>query len=105
MAVRAQKRRFIQPVAMGPLSPNVPDPACTSNQGRVCRPLPGAVPSGDGRSLCACGGCMRVVVLIAGLICLVGCTRAHYRLSADREVYPILGERAADAGFATDRLQ
>jgi outer membrane protein TolC len=48
---------------------------------------------------------MRVVVLIAGLICLVGCTRAHYRLSADREVYPILGDRAAEAGFATDRLQ
>lgn len=47
---------------------------------------------------------MRLVALVVGLVCLGGCTRAHYRLSADREVYPILGERAAAAGFATDRL-
>src|SRR5262245_42696756 len=51
------------------------------------------------------GGCMRVAALFVGLACLAGCTRAHYRLSADREVYPILGDRAAAAGFATDRLQ
>jgi outer membrane protein TolC len=48
---------------------------------------------------------MRVAALFVGLACVVGCTRAHYRLSADREVYPILGDRAAAAGFATDRLQ
>jgi len=48
---------------------------------------------------------MRVAALCVGLACLAGCTRAHYRLSADREVYPILGERAAAAGFATDRFQ
>src|SRR4051794_11065556 len=48
---------------------------------------------------------MRVAALLVGLACLGGCTRAHYRLSADREVYPILGDRAAAAGFATDRLQ
>jgi outer membrane protein TolC len=64
---------------------------------------PGAVPSGTvptGHS----GDGMRLVALVIGLACLGGCTRAHYRLSADREVYPILGERAAAAGFATDRL-
>lgn len=48
---------------------------------------------------------MRRAALAIGLACLMGCTRAHYRLSADREVYPILGERAAAAGFATDRLE
>jgi outer membrane protein TolC len=48
---------------------------------------------------------MRLAVLAVGLACLTGCTRAHYRLSADREVYPILGERASAAGFATDRLE
>lgn len=44
-------------------------------------------------------------LLVVGLAGLSGCTRAHYRLSADREVYPILGDRATAAGFATDRLQ
>ncbi|HEX3146457.1 MAG TPA: TolC family protein [Gemmataceae bacterium] len=48
---------------------------------------------------------MRVVSFVVGLACLAGCTRAHYRNSADHEVYPILGDRARDAGFATDRLQ
>ena len=48
---------------------------------------------------------MRVVVLMLAISCLAGCTRAHYRLSADREVYPILGDRAGAAGFATGRLQ
>jgi outer membrane protein TolC len=48
---------------------------------------------------------MRLAALLVGLACLGGCTRAHYRLSADREVYPILGDRATAAGFATDRLQ
>src|SRR5438093_136152 len=66
---------------------------------------PGGVPSGDGRRPRAGGGIMRV----AGLLLLVafgtGCTRAHYRLSADREVYPIVAERATAAGFATERLE
>jgi outer membrane protein TolC len=48
---------------------------------------------------------MRLAALCVGLVCLAGCTRAHYRLSADREVYPILGDRAVAAGFATDRFQ
>jgi len=48
---------------------------------------------------------MRVAGLLLALSLLAGCTRAHYRLSADREVYPILAERASAAGFATDRLQ
>jgi outer membrane protein TolC len=48
---------------------------------------------------------MRVAGLLLLLILLTGCTRAHYRLSADREVYPILDDRAVAAGFATDRLQ
>jgi outer membrane protein TolC len=48
---------------------------------------------------------VRVAALFVGLACLAGCTRAHYRLSADREVYPILGDRATAAGFATDRLE
>src|SRR5262245_18006076 len=47
---------------------------------------------------------MRVAALFVGLACLAGCTRAHYRLSADREVYPILSDRSAAAGFAADRL-
>src|SRR6476660_1109414 len=66
---------------------------------------PGIAPSGDGRGPRAFGGTMRV----AGLLLLValgtGCTRAHYRLSADREVYPIVADRADAAGFATNRLE
>src|SRR5262245_40356618 len=45
---------------------------------------------------------------VKGLLLLValgtGCTRAHYRLSADREVYPIVADRADAADFATNRL-
>jgi outer membrane protein TolC len=48
---------------------------------------------------------MRCASLLVGLVVLTGCTRAHYRLSADREVYPILDDRAKAAGFATDRSQ
>jgi len=48
---------------------------------------------------------MRALGLLLLLALLTGCTRAHYRLSADREVYPILADRAAAAGFATDRMQ
>jgi outer membrane protein TolC len=36
---------------------------------------------------------------------LVGCTRAHYRNSADREVYPIVGDRNFAAGSNTDRIE
>ena len=48
---------------------------------------------------------MRAWGLLLLVSVLTGCTRAHYRMSADREVYPILAERADAAGFATDRLQ
>ena len=37
---------------------------------------------------------MRVCGLLLLTTLLVGCTRAHYRLSADREVYPIVAERS-----------
>ncbi|HJZ94333.1 MAG TPA: TolC family protein [Gemmataceae bacterium] len=46
---------------------------------------------------------MRQAGLLLLLTLLVGCTRAHYRMSADREVYPILDDRAGAVGFATDR--
>ncbi len=48
---------------------------------------------------------MRVGVLLLLTTLLVGCTRAHYRMSADREVYPIVGERNAAAGSFTDRIE
>jgi outer membrane protein TolC len=48
---------------------------------------------------------MRVAGLSLLACALAGCSPAYYRLSADREVYPIVAERAAAAGFATDRLQ
>ncbi|MBO0700946.1 MAG: TolC family protein, partial [Zavarzinella sp.] len=48
---------------------------------------------------------MRLAGLCLLACALAGCSPAHYRLSADREVYPIVAERAAAAGFATDRLQ
>jgi outer membrane protein TolC len=51
------------------------------------------------------GGRMRVAGFLLLLTLLAGCTRAHYRRSADREVYPILDDRAHAAGFATDRGQ
>lgn len=35
---------------------------------------------------------------------LVGCTRAYWRRSADREVYPIVAERTDAAGSANERL-
>ncbi|HKA07247.1 MAG TPA: TolC family protein, partial [Gemmataceae bacterium] len=48
---------------------------------------------------------MRVAALLLLVAFGTGCTRAHYRLSADREVYPIVAERADAAGFATERLE
>jgi outer membrane protein TolC len=42
-----------------------------------------------------------VVLLIASC---TGCTRAFWRANADRETYPVVAERAWEAGFATDRL-
>lgn len=48
---------------------------------------------------------MRVWGLLLLTTLLVGCTRAHYRRSADREVYPIVADRNAAAGDAGDRLQ
>jgi outer membrane protein TolC len=66
--------------------------------------MPGELPSGDGVRLRADGGCMRVFALLLLAMLVVGCSRAHYRIAADREVYPILGDRAAATGFAADRL-
>jgi hypothetical protein len=48
---------------------------------------------------------MRALGLVLLACALAGCTRAHYRQSADREVYPILGDRGWAAGFAADRLE
>jgi len=48
---------------------------------------------------------MRVAGLFLLACALAGCTRAHYRQSADREVYPIVADRAAAAGFAAERLE
>jgi outer membrane protein TolC len=48
---------------------------------------------------------MRTAGLLLLACAAAGCTRAHYRLAADREVYPIVGERAGAAGFAADRLE
>ena len=45
----------------------------------------------------------RAGVLLLIAVC-TGCTRAFWRTDADRETYPIVAERAAEAGFATDRL-
>ncbi len=38
-------------------------------------------------------------------VCAAGCTRAHYRTAADREVYPILGERVLKPEYAVGRTQ
>jgi outer membrane protein TolC len=48
---------------------------------------------------------MRVGGLLLLACALAGCSPAHYRRSADREVYPILADRAAAAGFAAERLE
>jgi outer membrane protein TolC len=48
---------------------------------------------------------MRVCGLLLLTTLLVGCTRAHYRLSADREVYPIVADRNAAAGDFGERMQ
>jgi len=47
---------------------------------------------------------MRVLMLlfVAGLIC--GCTRAHYRVQADRETYHITEERNQDPRWAVPRI-
>ncbi len=38
-----------------------------------------------------------------GLLCAVGCSRSHYRLAADRETYPIIGERVVKPEYAIGR--
>jgi outer membrane protein TolC len=48
---------------------------------------------------------MRVCGLLLLTTLLVGCTRAHYRRSADREVYPIVADRNAASGDFAERLQ
>ena len=48
---------------------------------------------------------MRVCGLLLLTTLLVGCTRAHYRQSADREVYPIVADRNAASGDFADRMQ
>lgn len=59
-----------------------------------------------GRSASApAGGFMRVCGLLLLTTLLVGCTRAHYRRSADREVYPIVADRNAASGDPGERLQ
>lgn len=40
---------------------------------------------------------------ILGLLCAVGCSRSHYRLAADRETYPIIGERVVQPEYAIGR--
>jgi len=49
---------------------------------------------------------MRATPLLAAAILAVGCSRSHYRNSADRETYPIVAERQAlGPGYGIGRLQ
>lgn len=43
----------------------------------------------------------RAYILV--LLCAVGCSRSHYRLSADRDTYPIIGERIVKPEYAIGR--
>lgn len=47
---------------------------------------------------------MRVGLLLV-LAALVGCSRSHYREAADREAYPILGERIVSPAFDIGRTR
>jgi outer membrane protein TolC len=48
---------------------------------------------------------MRVAGITLVACAVAGCSPAHYRQSADAEVYPIVGDRAWAAGFASDRFE
>lgn len=43
--------------------------------------------------------------LILVSVCVTGCTRAHYRRAADRETYPIIGQRIVQPAYAIGRTQ
>ncbi len=47
---------------------------------------------------------MRARMLFVALA-MAGCTRSHYRLSADRETYPIIAERELSPAYDIGRLQ
>jgi outer membrane protein TolC len=49
------------------------------------------------------GAVLRRRSWIVGLLCAVGCSRSHYRLAADRETYPIIGERVVKPEYAIGR--
>ena len=44
-------------------------------------------------------------VLFVSVITLAGCTRAHYRRSADRETYPAIAERVVSPAYAVGRTR
>ncbi|QEL16113.1 TolC family protein [Limnoglobus roseus] len=48
---------------------------------------------------------MRWRLLILVPVCAAGCTRTHYRTAADRETYPIIGERIVQPAYAIGRTQ
>lgn len=60
-------------------------------------------PPDGGANRFAWGRALTRRACILGLLCAVGCSRSHYRLSADRETYPIIGERIVKPEYAIGR--
>ena len=47
---------------------------------------------------------MRRLALGLTLLALAGCSRGHYRKSADREVYPVIAERVVSPAYAVGKI-
>src|SRR5690349_5425203 len=51
------------------------------------------------------GGGVRAVVWLLLMVVVAGCSRARYRMWADRETYPIIGERILRPQFDIGRTE